>query len=849
MDIQRPSRRYLIQIGILALCYFLVAQASIAILTFSDTATPLWPAAGIAQAALILYGRRLWPGIAIGGFLFTLITAGNPWIAIVSGVGRGLQAWVGTVLLERFEFSSKLQRSQDILTLVILSVFGSTLINATIGSLNESLLGTMPGNQFLPTWITWWLGDAMGILLITPFILSWFQSRPRHHSWKEYLETFIWLSFLMSASWMILCSRTRTAFYRYPLEYLIFPFVVWASFRFGQRSVSLANLIVAGYAILGLAREGSPFLKLADTIAQATLSLQAFVIIVAITSLILNAIVAERRLAEESLRLSQASLANAQRVARLGNWDFDLSQQELKWSAELYHILGLSSSVFPSHHRFLQLVISEDRNRIEELLDKAIFHGESYSTYYGIRLPNGNQRIVYEQVEINDGKLTGIIQDVTQEKQAEIQLRASEERFAKAFQASPIAIGLCSLPECKFLDVNDSFLRQLGASRTDVIGHTGTDWNMWIDLQEFTELIATVQRQGSISDYEISIRTFTQEYRDWLLSLELIQVSNTECLLFMAIDITERKRAERFRRAKEAAEEANRAKSIFLANMSHELRTPLNAIIGYSQLLQEDAQDQGLEEFAEDLERVSAAGKHLLSLISDILDLSKIEAGRMEIHTEKFHLPTLITEVVITIEPLAQANHNTLVINCLDSIGFMQTDVTKLRQALLNLLSNAAKFTRQGQITLDVSRQFNSCPLVLPEGHGRQKWETSSMIAEVHLDAPGTSTSLAQITPVPELTENPLEIIVFQVTDTGIGMTDDQVIRVFEPFTQADSGTTKQYGGTGLGLTITRKFCQMLGGDITVISQLNQGSTFIIWLPTHFPSTPDDDFDEIEQVS
>jgi signal transduction histidine kinase len=222
--------------------------------------------------------------------------------------------------------------------------------------------------------------------------------------------------------------------------------------------------------------------------------------------------------------------------------------------------------------------------------------------------------------------------------------------------------------------------------------------------------------------------------------------------------------------------------------MSHELRTPLNAIIGYSEMLQEEAEDLGEQTFLPDLQRINAAGKHLLGLINDILDLSKIEAGRMDLFVETFSVAAMIDEVEAVARSLVDKNENALVVACPEDIGEMQADQTKVRQTLFNLLSNAAKFTDHGTISLTVQRA-------------------------------------------------PDDWLTFAVSDTGIGMTEEQLSRLFEAFSQAEASTRSQYGGTGLGLAISRHFARMMGGDLTVTSLYGEGSTFTVRLLAQIPDS------------
>jgi len=251
-------------------------------------------------------------------------------------------------------------------------------------------------------------------------------------------------------------------------------------------------------------------------------------------------------------------------------------------------------------------------------------------------------------------------------------------------------------------------------------------------------------------------------------------------------EVSQRKQAqEEMLKAKQVAEEASRAKSIFLANMSHELRTPLNAIIGYSEMLEEEAHDSKDTENIQDLKKIQFAGKHLLALINDVLDLSKIEAGKMPLHLETFDVRVLITEMITTLRPAVQKNRNTLQVRLADEVSTMHADVTKVRQILFNLLSNACKFTDHGSILVNVDRR----------------------------------------------SENDGEWIRFEVSDTGIGIGAKQTENLFKEFAQADTSISRKYGGTGLGLAISYKFVQLMKGRIEVVSELGKGATFSVELP------------------
>ncbi len=355
-----------------------------------------------------------------------------------------------------------------------------------------------------------------------------------------------------------------------------------------------------------------------------------------------------------------------------------------------------------------------------------------------------------------------------------------KQYFGDLVLNSPVAIVTLDTQH-RIVTCNPAFEQLYGYPQADIVG---------VNLDELISTESSRQEAVAITQHvlqEGAMRSIGRRRRrdGSLVDVEVLGVPvlvEGELVGLMGLyhDISE------LTRARHEAEEANSAKSQFLANMSHELRTPLNAIIGYSEMLEEEVGEIGHPELAADLQKIRSAGRHLLALINDILDLSKIEAGKTELYFEEFDAAEMLREVATTVQPLATRNANRLQLQLPEMLGTMHADLTKVRQMLLNLLSNACKFTDHGTVTLAAAR---------------------------------------------ERAEDGAETVVFRVSDSGIGMTPAQMARLFEAFSQAEASTTRKYGGTGLGLAISRRFARMMGGDVTVESTPGEGSTFTIRLP------------------
>ncbi len=463
---------------------------------------------------------------------------------------------------------------------------------------------------------------------------------------------------------------------------------------------------------------------------------------------------------------------------------FDKNLELITWNDNFLNIRGYPESLVKEGRQFSAFMkFDNDMNEFglldpELTVQQQIGRAKKFLPHEFERKRPDGRYIEVRGGPIPGGGFVSTFSDITERKRWEEELR----KLSSAVENSPNSIIITDL-EANILYVNPEFVKVSGYTEKEAIGRKTSLMRSWQTPPEtYKEMWGTI-KAGKVWRGELLNKKKNGELFWEYTSIAPVKGDDDETTHYVAVkvDVTELKEA------KEAADAANKAKSEFLANMSHELRTPLNAIIGYSEMLIEDAEDDALENPIQDLVKIKDSGKHLHTMINEILDLAKIEAGKMEIFIEQFDVAKLVNEVHVVIEPMMAKKKNKLEIIYETEGMTMISDQTKVRQILFNLFSNATKFTENGDISLTVSSFKRK----------RKDW------------------------------------LEFTVSDTGIGMSQEQVDRLFEAFTQADASTTRNYGGTGLGLTITKHFSEMLGGEIRIESEEGKGTTFTLMLPAN----------------
>lgn len=696
-----------------AAVYFVAAKIGLNLAFVNASATAVWPPTGIALAALLVLGHRVWPGVLLGAFLANITTAGGVTTSSAIAAGNTLEGLLGAFLVRRYASGTRVfEKPHDIFRFAIFAGVLATMVSATVGVTSLVLGGLAPGSEYLAIWLTWWMGDASGALIVAPLLILW--SREPEISWdaERFLEVSALYLTLLVVGLFVFGGLSPWESRHYPLQYLCFPPLLWAAFRFRPRESATAIMLLSAVAIAGTLRGLGPFA--AHSPNQSLPLLQGFLAVISVMNLAVTAAVEERRRSEASARRltdelerrvddrteqlwlvnrelssqmrrrsraqkrlekSETRLREAQRAARMGSWEWDIESNTLWWSEELYEIYGVSPEEFrASYEGFLELVHPDDRERAHRVVSAALEEKRPFTFEHRIVRPDGSVRVLLGQGDVLTDRhgravrLAGTGQDITEHK------RMEEEREAL--------------------------------------------------------------------------------YREQI--------------------------------ARREAEEANRLKDEFLATLSHELRTPLNAIVGWASLLREERLDPATT--ARAVETINRNVRIQSHLISDILDISRMSMGHLDIKTQPVMLPAVIESALDTMRPAAHAKNVVLRSTLASLPAPVMGDPDRLQQVVWNLLSNAIKFAPEGRSVL------------------------------ISLTEKGGSACLT-------------------VEDDGPGIDPGFLPYVFDRFRQRDSSGTRRHGGLGLGLAIVRRLVELHRGTVSAANREDgPGARFTVTLPLADPS-------------
>jgi PAS domain S-box-containing protein len=694
-----------------AFVYLLTAKLGFMLALEQTNATALWPPSGLALGACLVFGYRICPGIFLGAFLANIfVLAGTPFaaapallIACSTATGNMLEALVGGYLVRRFTRSKlPFDRTLDTVSFILLGALVSPMISATIGT-GVFCIHSGDWSRSAQMWLTWWLGDAVGIIIFAPLLLTWEKRCSFYRDKRKLLEAAALLALLMLAELIIFHLNA-------PLEYLIFPVLFWTAFRFGQFEIAVTVTLVLVSFLAWTVKGFGPFAG--KPINDALLFLQSYLGVASASTLLLSTLVNSRNQAEDRLREYQDNL---EKLVELRTAELQGANERLK--EEVVERARAEQLLIESEAQYRDLVESANSVILRWLPDGRItFFNRFAEKFFG-----------YSEAEVINCNIMGTIVP-------------SQDSFGH--DLTSMAADIVAHPESYARNENEN-VRKNGERV----------WVAWTNKP-------ILNADGSVAE---------------ILSIgnDITQLVHTEREL--------RRTLEELAAAKERAVAADTLKSAFLATMSHELRTPLNSIIGFTGILLQKLAGPINEEQEKQLSMVKNSAHHLLSLISDVLDISKIEAGQLKVNSEAVDIKAVISKAVQSIRPLAEKKGLALKLDLAENAGNVSADERRVEQILLNLLSNAVKFTDQGEISV---RGF------IEEGS-----------------------------------------YVTTVADTGIGIRDSDLESLFKPFRQIDTGLSRKYEGTGLGLSISKKMVELMGGSILVKSCQGVGSTFGFTLP------------------
>ncbi|HEX4351032.1 MAG TPA: MASE1 domain-containing protein, partial [Verrucomicrobiae bacterium] len=764
----------------------------------SGSVALVWPPSGIALAAILLFGYRFWPGVALGAVLFSFMD-GTPFgfFTLGTAVGNTMGAIVCVFLLKKFiSFDNAMERTRDVTGYIGLACFLGTTVNAAFNVVSLAYSGVVKWDDLFPTTLVWWVPNALAGLVVAPFIITWATPSAIRWNGKLIAEAAICAAGLVGGTLISFNSWFVYGIQNYPLAYLPFPFLVWGALRFGPRGATAGTLLVSALAICSLVRGTGPFV--AGTEKDSLMLIGSYIGILAVTNMLLAAAAAERRAAERAMSESEKRFRAVVE-----------DQTDLICRFKPDGLLTFMNDAFCRFHgkrsnelvgtNFFQTLSKEDAAVPLSYINS--LPADEPMVTFDHRLHSPDKLVVWHQYRVrrlfeekgDTREFQAVIQDITQGKQSEQALRVSEEKYRSLVDNIPDVVWIADSNR-DLAYVSGNVVKVTGYHAEELLG--GQLWLNCIHPEDAARVEQSYQKLFSVGE------KFDVEYRSRRKDGEWIWLHNRAlatrpregimCADGIFKDITLRRQSDAaIQQTKDAAEAANLAKSQFLANMSHELRTPLNAIIGFSEMLADQTFGGLNTRQLKYSNNILNSGRHLLRLINDILDLAKVEAGRVELMRNMFSVTKALSEVQSIVKTLANKKHIRLEIQAGPDLLPLFADEAKFKQIMFNLLSNAIKFTPDGgKILVDATIQ-----------HGAT--------AEA-----GGSLRVA-------------------VSDTGIGIKVSDQERVFREFEQVDSSYGRQQQGTGLGLALTKRLVEMHGGRIWVESEgvEGKGSTFIFLVP------------------
>ncbi|WP_347989884.1 ATP-binding protein [Methylomonas sp. AM2-LC] len=801
------SDNYLILLLVLTLLYALLGKLSIDFFSVDHVVSLVWPCSGLALAALLLGGQKYWPGVFIGAFTANLLANLDLPMAASLACGNTLEAIVGARLLAGKQF--KLVFLQDYFRLLGCGALAVS-INTLWASATLYVIAVSSQQQMLTNMLYWWMGNELGIALVTPLILIWQQ--PPENGWikQRRLESLLCFGVTVLIGQIIFLDAFKQSVGAFTKGYYVFAMLVWAALRFGRHGTLLIILITTVQALTGAALQIGYFAH--DLMQTGLMNVWLYLMVLSIVGIALVLSIEQHERLDKSLYESDMRLNAAQQLAHIGCWTFDKFGKDLNWSDEIYHIFEIDPQLTKmSYELFLESVHPDDRDKVNLAFSQATQENMPLHKVYRLLMKDGRVKYVESRCVSNfdvqnKAKLSvGTIQDIT----ARIELENSLHKFQLAVEQTPDSIMITDTTG-RIEYVNQACLDVTGYQREDFLGETSKMLKSGkTPIKTYTSLWDTLTKGDAWKGEFINRRKNGEFYTEHAHIAPIKQDDGTiSHYLAVRVDISEHKRNElelnqyrnhleelvaqrtiELEAAKKAAETANEARSVFLANMSHEIRTPLNAILGLAETGMNANRGRRCEGT---FHHILDSGRLLLCVVNDILDFSKIEANKLLIEYRNFELTDLLERVMIMTVPTAYEKGLDISVSTPPDLPtYLKGDELRISQILLNLLTNAVKFTQQGQVSLCIEM------LCHEEGFCSE--------------------------------------LMFHVKDSGIGITEQQIAKLFMPFEQADGSTSRRFGGSGLGLVISQRLAQLMGGTILVKSQLGQGSLFTLHLPLDEP--------------